>query len=204
MRLLTALSLLAVACATSHAPLETTSWTGKVEALPSKYRDELNRIVQLIGEKQFDEALPVVEGILQRCAAAPADASPDPGCGEAFKHRSFIHSEHKEFGPAEADLARASAILPNDPVIGCERGYLLTQLRRPAEAAEVYRDVIARAGAREPVRAVALRGLGVALIELDQLDEAERALNQSLEIAPDHPVALNELKYIEQVRAKRR
>jgi len=47
----------------------------------------------------------------------------------------------------------------------------------------------------------ALRGMGFCLIELGRLDDAEAKFNESLKIVPNNPAALNELKYIQQLRA---
>jgi tetratricopeptide (TPR) repeat protein len=58
----------------------------------------------------------------------------------------------------------------------------------------------------EDVRATrharAKRGMGFALIELDQLDEAERQFNESLVLEPGNGAALYELNYIKEVRAR--
>lgn len=45
--------------------------------------------------------------------------------------------------------------------------------------------------------------MGFALIELRKLDEAEAVFNDSLKIEPANKVALNELAYIRDLRAKR-
>ena len=49
--------------------------------------------------------------------------------------------------------------------------------------------------------AVALRGRGFVLVEMGQLDEAETAFEDSLELDPNNPIALNELQYVEHLRA---
>ena len=43
--------------------------------------------------------------------------------------------------------------------------------------------------------------MGFSLIELNRLNEAEQAFNQSLEIDPKNSVALNELAYIKKLRS---
>ncbi|MBF9150711.1 tetratricopeptide repeat protein [Novosphingobium jiangmenense] len=58
-------------------------------------------------------------------------------------------------------------------------------------------------GDRRPFyKARALRGMGFAKIEMGQLDEAEALFNQSLTFEPNSPAAMNELKYIKQIRGK--
>jgi Flp pilus assembly protein TadD len=54
---------------------------------------------------------------------------------------------------------------------------------------------------QRPYQAIALRGMGFSLIELNRLDEAERAFKQSLDIDPTNAVALNELAYIKDLRS---
>ncbi len=51
------------------------------------------------------------------------------------------------------------------------------------------------------LRAMALRGRGLQLIELGNLDEAEQCFLESLTIDPDSPVARKELEYIEHLRS---
>jgi tetratricopeptide (TPR) repeat protein len=49
-------------------------------------------------------------------------------------------------------------------------------------------------------KARALRGAGIALIDLNRFDEAETILKKLLEIEPGNRVALHELQYIERLR----
>ncbi len=53
-------------------------------------------------------------------------------------------------------------------------------------------------------RARLLRNKGVALIDLNRLDEAQTALNESIRLLPDNPQARNELQYIARLRAGQR
>ncbi|MGV3512753.1 MAG: tetratricopeptide repeat protein [Novosphingobium sp.] len=55
---------------------------------------------------------------------------------------------------------------------------------------------------RAHYKARALRGMGFNRIEMGQLDEAEKLFNLSLAFDPESPAAMNELKYIRQVRGK--
>jgi tetratricopeptide (TPR) repeat protein len=47
----------------------------------------------------------------------------------------------------------------------------------------------------------AARGIGVSLVDLGRLDEAEQIIAQSLELDPDNPIATCELEYIAQRRS---
>ena len=52
-----------------------------------------------------------------------------------------------------------------------------------------------------PDHAAALRGIGFILTERGDLDGAERAYRQSLDLMPAHPIAVHELAYIAHLRA---
>jgi Flp pilus assembly protein TadD len=54
------------------------------------------------------------------------------------------------------------------------------------------------------LQATALRGIGVSLIELGELDRAETALRESLEVEPGNALAQNELLYISNLRSRPR
>jgi tetratricopeptide (TPR) repeat protein len=55
---------------------------------------------------------------------------------------------------------------------------------------------------KKEFEARSLRGMGFALIELGNLDEAEKMFKQSLKLQPGHAGAKNELDYIKEQRAK--
>lgn len=48
-----------------------------------------------------------------------------------------------------------------------------------------------------------LRGRGYILVELKRLDEAEASFNDSLKVEPKNPIAVNELRYIAELRRGR-
>jgi len=132
----------------------------------------------------------------------------DWGYREALQLKAFMLSEQREFDKA-LDLLRFQAkIAPYSAAPYTERGYILNVgLRRPQEGLEAYRHALAlarefeSASAKEPV---ALRGIGFALIELGDLDQAESMFQASLEIDPGNELALNELSYIEHLRSSQR
>ncbi len=53
------------------------------------------------------------------------------------------------------------------------------------------------------VKPLALRGLGIALIDLVELDRAKAVLEDSLVPEPNNKVAENEVQYIGQIQAKK-
>jgi tetratricopeptide (TPR) repeat protein len=65
-----------------------------------------------------------------------------------------------------------------------------------------YEEVLEQGGeVSSLLRAVALRGKGFVLIEMDHLDEAEACFRASLHLDPSSQVARNELTYIARLRA---
>ena len=51
------------------------------------------------------------------------------------------------------------------------------------------------------MRARILRGMGVTLIDMDKLDEAEKTLYESLKYDGGNQIAIEELNYIDKLRA---
>lgn len=87
------------------------------------------------------------------------------------------------------------------PAVFSERGVALSEMKRWPEALANYDEGLTIQSLKPDNRARLYRGRGGALIELGRLDEAEQAFKTSLTYAPDHPVALGELKYITGLRA---
>ncbi len=93
---------------------------------------------------------------------------------------------------------------PDHPELWSQKGVVLGKLKRHEAALDCYiRAVTIRDWAPPDQTARALRGKGVQLIDLDRLDEAEAALQQSLRLEPDNDIAHKELEYIEQLRKQR-
>lgn len=90
---------------------------------------------------------------------------------------------------------------PDHPDHWSEKGFVLGKLKRHEESLQCYiRASTLRAWAPRPQIARALRGQGVQLVDLERLDEAEAALQRSLEFEPGNDLALQELEYIRQLR----
>ena len=81
---------------------------------------------------------------------------------------------------------------------------VLGKLKRHEEALQCYiRAATVREWAPATQIARALRGQGVQLVDLERLDEAEAALQESLGLEPDSEIARNELDYIAQLQGQR-
>lgn len=119
----------------------------------------------------------------------------------AFYYLGFINVKRKRFDRAIEFLNRGQALEPTNPKFALERAQALVHSGRREEALKQF-DQISQVtefvGAYD--LAMARRGRGFVLIEMGLLDEAEKAFRSSLEIEPNHPVALNELQYIQHKR----
>lgn len=127
----------------------------------------------------------------------------DWGYLECFQMQAFIRSERQDFQGALKLLEWNRQLAPISAGTADEKGFVLNQLKRHDEALDAYTSaerLALKYASQRPHLAIALRGKGFALIELDHLDEAEAAFKSSLEVAPNNPLALNELNYIQRLR----
>jgi tetratricopeptide (TPR) repeat protein len=125
--------------------------------------------------------------------------------GELFQRKAFLQVERRDLDAALETLQRKGLAAPTMANTFTERGFILNQLHRYAEARRAYEHalyLIARYPAN-PDEAVAQRGLGYALTELGELDAAQRAYERSLELDPGNALAENELGYIQHLRQQR-
>jgi len=130
----------------------------------------------------------------------------DWGYKECLQMQAFLAVERKDFASGLAILKSIELVAPISAGTAIETGYVLNQLGKPDEGLSAYRRAHAISvnyASQRPYRAMALRGMGVALIDLHQLDEAERVLFESLEIEPGNQVALHELAYIRDLRGSK-
>ncbi len=122
---------------------------------------------------------------------------------KAFYMLGAIASKRNRLAQALEYIEQGLKLEGDHPELWCQRGVVLAKLKRHSEAVDAYtRATRVREWAPSDQIARALRGLGVQLIDLGRLDEAEQALDQSLELEPDSEVAKNELEYIAQQRSK--
>lgn len=113
-----------------------------------------------------------------------------------------LEVENHNFQKAIEYLDQALRYWPEQPDCLCEKAIALKALKRDREALVCYQQVIEERSEANPlIRAVALRGKAVALIDLNELDQAEECLRASLELDPYSEVAQNELTYISQLRS---
>lgn len=127
----------------------------------------------------------------------------DQACPAAYKAAGFLAVRANDADAALRYLDRAQALAPHWAEPLAERAYLVGKLGDRARSLQLYRDALAIAE-RYPssayLKPLILRGIGFALIELDQLDEAQKAFEASLQLDPGNELAQHELRYIERVR----
>lgn len=127
----------------------------------------------------------------------------DQACPAAYKAAAFLAVGGNDADAAFAYLDRAEALSPHWAEPLAERAYLVGKLGDRAKSLQIYQDAMVLAEkypSSAYLKPLILRGIGFALIELDRLDEAEQAFNQSLQLEPGNELARNELRYIEQLR----
>jgi len=100
------------------------------------------------------------------------------------------------------NLDSGALLEPTNPQFKTEKAHALMKSGRFAEALAAV-EGITNPGpyVSEELFAVALRAKGAALIEMGDLNSAEKSFAQSLEYAPKNKVALNEIQYIRQLVA---
>jgi Flp pilus assembly protein TadD len=125
---------------------------------------------------------------------------------EALHLKAFVHAAQKDYATALEFLKLETQIAPYCSIAHVERGYALNALGRPTEAVAEYEIAVALArevASSAGTEAMALRGLGFTLIELNELDRAEAALRDSLKLDPQNEVAKNELLYLRRLQQRR-
>ncbi len=123
---------------------------------------------------------------------------------KAWYQLAVAASKQGQFDRALFCLDCGLELEPDHPELWNEKGYVLGRLKRHQDAFDCYvRAASVRDWAPASQLARALRGQGVQLVDLDRLDEAESALQKSLELEPDSEVAKNELGYIGDLRQRR-
>lgn len=110
-------------------------------------------------------------------------------------------NEQKHFDEAIGYLEHGLVMQPeHDNLLG-EKGFALAQTHRPAEALAAYQAALKAPVLVDRRRAVLLRGVGFAYIDLQRLDDAQAAYEDSLKFDATNQIAKNELKYIAEHRS---
>jgi len=120
----------------------------------------------------------------------------------AHYYMAYICVERRQPHEALRWLEAAITLEPAQPRLQLEKALVLSGLGQHGAALDLYQRVLDDTTILAPsLRAMALRGRGLQLIELGHLDEAEQSFVESLAIDPDSPVAHKELEYIHHLRS---
>jgi tetratricopeptide (TPR) repeat protein len=115
----------------------------------------------------------------------------------AFFYMAFIKVEQGDFLAALHFLDEGIKIEPANLNFHIERANVLSLLNNHEAALKISQDIAQKEeDITKEARARALRGMGVEMIELGNLDGAEACLRESLKIEPENMVANDELLYI--------
>jgi Tfp pilus assembly protein PilF len=124
---------------------------------------------------------------------------------EALFMQAYSYVEAKQLKLAVAPLEVALELAPHNAKYWNELGFVRSRLGQLEEGLTVYERALeaSELNPEDPHhKAVALRGIGWIHAERRDWDLAEEVLRRSLEIEPDSTMALGELDYIAQERAR--
>ena len=125
-----------------------------------------------------------------------------PSYSKAYYLLAYMSAGSRNLVEADKYIDKALALEPEHPTLLDEKGMLLQLMGDHENAVKHFNMVIHSNGCVTPYeKARALRGLGISLIDLGRIDEAEQAFQESLKIAPNNKVALAELDYIKKIRS---
>jgi tetratricopeptide (TPR) repeat protein len=115
----------------------------------------------------------------------------------------FILVARGDFAEAIRWLTKGHSMEPQNPIFFCELGVAYGSLNDHQTSLDCYKKALDISSASNQVRAAALRGIGVQMIDLQRYEEAELQLRESQKLEPDSHVARQELAYVTQLRKGR-
>ncbi|MGH8106395.1 MAG: tetratricopeptide repeat protein [Arenimonas sp.] len=127
-------------------------------------------------------------------------------CPKAYKMAAFLYIEKEDNQAALSYLDKAMKLAPYWAEPYTELAFIHKQTKDYKSAKAAFEKAIELADkypSSAHVKPLALRGLGIVLVDLEDLDAAKAALNASLVLEPNNKLALSELEYIRQVEAEK-
>lgn len=121
----------------------------------------------------------------------------------AFYLKAFLLSQERRFPEALVCLEELIRLAPLAAPALREQGFVLGRLGRPRESLAAYGSawaIASRLPSNLDEAGLALRGMAVALVDLGELERAEKLLQDSLLIEPGNATAARELAYIARVK----
>jgi tetratricopeptide (TPR) repeat protein len=128
--------------------------------------------------------------------------------GDAHFSKGYALQDLGRIGDAKAEIMAAVELSPWNCKYLCELGSIYQTEKNWAKAREAFETAEGQASlGPDNVKAAELaqarRGLGYVLVELGQLDEAEKKYEQCLAADPKDAKAARELEYVRNLRARK-
>ncbi len=119
----------------------------------------------------------------------------------AYYFLAYLDVHEGKYNSAINHLENSLKLEPDQPSCYCEMAIAYSGLGQHEYALSLYNKALqVRPHITAETKARALRGIGVELIDLQQLDLAEKYLQESLQYEPKSATAHNELEYIYNLR----
>jgi len=118
----------------------------------------------------------------------------------ACYYLAYVLIEKGDFQGAIPWLVKGQSMEPGNPKFLRESGVAYAHMKKHQQSLDCYQQAANLPGISRHEHALALRGMGVQLIDLRRLDEAETRLKESLELEADNVNAKRELLYISRLR----
>ena len=157
-------------------------------------------LVSVANEHQFEQLLATLPEV-------PRLVPVDWCYREVLHWKAFLRVGLGDYAGALTALEREATVAPTSAAPYVEGGYILNRMGEFAAAKDSYERALAvteKYPPSAPQKPLALRGLGYSLVELGDLDSAEEAYAESLELDPGNVLAIQELKYIQSIRIQNR
>lgn len=175
---------------------------GVVERAPACYPEVTRRGDIVIMRNDPDQAMVLMTLMTAATEGRNTSVDVQPNTYPlAFLLLASYDVEARNYDQALIWLDRGLALQPNNQHLNFEKGAALMGARRFQEAATLFQWML-----DNPMLELSLdrsrlyRNLGVVLIDLNRLDDAEAALNESIRLEPNNPGARGELEYIAGLR----
>ena len=151
------------------------------------------------GAPALQSLLPSLEVVLQSALKHPKDEQAVILGSRAGYALGWYYNDTRQHAQALVPLEQAVSLNPNNIDVAAECNQALNGLGRFSDSLSNYDRLLA--GTLSALdRARLLRGKGLALTELNRLDEAAAAYEESLRLEPGHKGAEGELEYIRRLR----
>jgi tetratricopeptide (TPR) repeat protein len=187
----------------SRKPIEAISYFDKVIAgYEDAYKSEEAKLY--CARWQVETVMYLLEAAKAKTSAKVVSAN----WAYAYYLKAYALLELGRIGEAKELLGRAIALSPRNSQFLSEMGNIYQREQNWPKALETFQAAEAAAREISPQdqkvldQSRALRGLGYVFVEQRKLDEAEKVYRQCLELDSKDSRALNELRYIQGLRAK--